>query len=186
MSPRRTTVPVDWDAARSLAAEAKAQGFSVFRLVSDSVRLAVELLRRGVSPSHALELLRLAEILLRLDAVPVPLAYLELVARKWGVCDDPEVVNLLRNVGGLFGDHAASGYGSLERLLGVLGSALPLFPGAKLSFGRVGDAWRLVLTYGGSASGKCLAHIVEEAIRRFGCSPNVRLEGSALLAEATC
>ncbi len=186
MSPRRTTVPVDLDAARSLAAAARTQGFSVLRLASDSVRLTVELLRHGVTPSNALELLRLVEILLRLDAVPVPLAYLELVARRWGVCDDPEVVDLLRNVGGLFGDHVAAGYGSLERLLGVLGAALPLFPGAKLSFGKAGDTWRLVLTYGGSASGKCLAYIVEEAMRRLGCNANIRLEGNALLAEATC
>ncbi len=182
MAPDKTTMPVDGDAARSLAAAAKAQGFPIVRLASDSVRLTVELLMRGLTPSTVLDLLKLVDVLLGL-----PLAYLELTARKWDACDDMEVARLLRDSGRLLGSRAAALYGSLGEFLGVLGRALALLPTPRLSFGQVdGRTWRIVLVHGGEKSGKCIAHVAEGAVRGFGCAPHVRLEGGAVLVEATC
>lgn len=57
----RTTVPVDSDVAKEVSTMAKSQGFSVVKLASDSLKLAVELLRRGITPSKALEMFKLME-----------------------------------------------------------------------------------------------------------------------------
>jgi hypothetical protein len=58
------------------------------KFVSDSLRLAVELLRRGITPTKALEMFKLTEKILTFDVVPVPLSYLELIAKKWNICED--------------------------------------------------------------------------------------------------
>jgi hypothetical protein len=99
----KTTVPVDSEVAKEVSSVAKSQGFSVAKFVSDSLKLAVELLKRGITPTKALEMLRLTEKILAFDIVPVPLAYLELIAKKWNTCDDQEVEHLLRETGEKFG-----------------------------------------------------------------------------------
>jgi hypothetical protein len=103
----KTTVPVDSEVAKEVSSAAKSQGFSVVKFVSDSLRLAVELLRRGITPTKALEMFRLTEKILAFDVVPVPLSYLELIA-KWNICDDQEVERLLQETGEKFGKVVAA------------------------------------------------------------------------------
>jgi hypothetical protein len=55
----KTTVPVDSEVAKEVSSVAKS--FSVAKFASDSLKLAVELLRRDITPTKALEMFRLTE-----------------------------------------------------------------------------------------------------------------------------
>ncbi|MEM0370551.1 MAG: hypothetical protein QXU58_04115, partial [Pyrobaculum sp.] len=57
----RSTLPVDGEVAREVSNLAKSQGFSVVRLTSDALKLTIELLKKGITPTRALEIFRLVE-----------------------------------------------------------------------------------------------------------------------------
>ncbi len=182
----KTTVPVDSEVAKEVSSVAKSQGFSVVKLASDSLKLAVELLRRGITPTKALEMFRLTEKILAFDAVPVPLSYLELVARKWNMCDDQEVEQFLRETGEKFGKIIAADYRTFGELMATASQFFSMLPVARLSFSRSGNAWRIVFTAAGELSLKCLSYFAEEAIKQFGCSVKTSYEGHIIVAEVTC
>ena len=182
----RSTVPVEGDVAKELSTVAKSQGFSVLRLASDSLRLALELLKRGITPTRALEMWRLTEKIAAFDAVPVPLSYLELVAKKWGVCEDPEVEAFLREVGAKFGKTVAGEFKSFGEFMSVATQFLSMLPVARLSLSRGGNTWRIVFTSAGSFSVKCLGYFAEEAVKQFGCVVKISYGDSTITAEVTC
>jgi len=183
--PRRTTVPVEADAAREFSEIAKIQGYSVVRLASDSLRLAVELFRRGISPSRGLEMFRLVELALAFDVVPVPLPLLELFAEKWGVCEDGDVAKALREMGARFGQLASARL-TFPELVQTAAQLFALFPTARLSFTRRGETWRIVFIAPGEKSAKCLATFAEEAIRQWKCQPKITTEKNVITAEIEC
>jgi len=182
---RRTTVPVEADAAREFSEMAKIHGYSVVRLASDALRLAVELFRRGISPSRGLEMFKLLELAIAFDVVPVPLPLLELFAEKWGVCDDEEVAKALREVGAKFGQLAATRL-TFPELVQTAAQLFALFPTARLSYTRRGGAWRIVFIAPGEKSAKCLAYFAEEAIRQWKCQPKIAMEKNVITAEIEC
>jgi len=182
----KTTIAVDSDVARELSSAAKSQGFSVVRLASDSLKLAVELLRRGITPTKALEMFRLTEKILAFDVVPVPLSYLELVAKKWKMCEDQEVEQFLRETGEKFGKVIAAEYRTFGEFMATASQFFPMLPVARLSFTRSGNTWRIVFTAAGGLSLKCLGYFAEEAIKQFGCSVKTSYEGNIIVAEVTC
>ncbi|MEM4651268.1 MAG: hypothetical protein QW086_05515 [Pyrobaculum sp.] len=182
----KTTVPVDSEVAKEVSSVAKTQGFSVVKLASDSLKLAVELLRRGITPTKALEMFRLAEKILAFDVVPVPLSYLELVARKWKTCEDQEVEQFLRETGEKFGKVVAAEYRTFGEFMATASQFFSMFPVARLSFSRSGNTWRIVFTSTGELSVKCLGYFAEEAIKQFGCSVKTSYEGNIIIAELTC
>ncbi|MGC8584044.1 MAG: hypothetical protein ACP5MH_10015 [Thermoproteus sp.] len=182
----RSTVPVEGDVARELSIVAKSQGFSVLRLASDSLRLALELLKRGITPTRAIEMWRLTEKIAAFDAMPVPLSYLELVAKKWGVCDDLEVEAFLREIGAKFGKIAAGEFRSFGEFMSVATQFLSMLPVARLSLSRDGNSWRIVFTSAGASSARCLGYFAEEAIKQFGCAAKISYGDSTITAEITC
>jgi len=182
----KTTVPVDSEVAREVSSAAKSQGFSVAELVSDSLKLAVELLRRGITPTKALEMFRLMEKVLALDIVPVPLSYLELVAKKWNICEDQEVERFLRETGEKFGKVVAAEFRSFNEVMSTASQFFSMLPVARLSFSRSGNTWRIVFTASGELSLKCFGYFAEEAIRQFGCSVKANYRGNTAIAEVTC
>jgi len=182
----KTTVPVDSDVAKEVSSVAKTQGFSVVKLVSDSLKLAVELLRRGITPAKALEMFKLFEKVLAFDVVPVPLSYLELVARKWKVCEHQEMERFLREIGEKFGKIVAAEYRTFGELMAVASQFFSMLPVARLSFNRSGNVWRIVFTTTGELSVRCLGYFAEEAIKQFGCSVKTSYEGNIIVAEVTC
>lgn len=182
----RTTVPVDSDVAKEVSTMAKSQGFSVVKLASDSLKLAVELLRRGITPSKALDMFKLMEKVLAFDVVPVPLSFLELVARKWKVCEDEEIEKFLRETGEKFGKVVASEFRSFSEFMAVVSQFFSMLPVARLSFSKSGNTWRIVFTTTGEMSVKFLGFFAEEAIRQFGCSVKTIYEGNTVTAEVTC
>lgn len=182
----RTTVPVDSDVAKEVSTMAKSQGFSVVKLASDSLKLAVELLRRGITPSKALEMFKLMEKVLAFDVVPVPLSFLELVARKWKVCEDEEIEKFLRETGEKFGKVVASEFRSFSEFMAVVSQFFSMLPVARLSFSKSGNTWRIVFTTTGEMSVKFLGFFAEEVIKQFGCSVKTIYEGNTVTAEVTC
>ena len=182
----KTTVPIDSEVAKEVSSVAKSQGFSVAKFVSDSLKLAVELLRRGITPTKALEMLRLTETILAFDIVPVPLAYLELIAKKWNTCNDQEVERFLRETGEKFGKVVAAEFRSFNELMATASQFFSMLPVARLSFSRSGNTWRIVFTAAGELSVKCLGYFAEEAIRQFGCSVKTDYRGNTIVAEVTC
>lgn len=182
----KTTVPVDSEVAKEVSSVAKSQGFSVVKLVSDSLKLAVELLRRGITPTKALEMFRLTEKILAFDVVPVPLSYLELVAKKWKMCEDQEVEQFLRETGEKFGKVIAAEYRTFGEFMAAASQFFSMLPVARLSFTRSGNTWRIVFTAAGGLSLKCLGYFAEEAIKQFGCSVKTSYEGNIIVAEVTC
>jgi hypothetical protein len=182
----KTTVPVDSEVAREVSSMAKTQGFSVVKLASDSLKLAVELLRRGITPTKALEMFRLTEKILAFDVVPVPLSYLELVARKWKTCEDQEVEQFLRETGEKFGKVVTAEYRTFGEFMATASQFFSMFPVARLSFSKSGNTWRIVFTATGELSAKCLGYFAEEAIKQFGCSVKTSYEGNIIIAEVTC
>jgi hypothetical protein len=150
----KTTVPVDSEVAKEVSSVAKAQGFSVVKLASDSLKLAVELLRRGITPTKALEMFGLTEKILAFDVVPVPLSYLELMARKWKTCEDQEVEQFLRETGEKFGKVVAAEYRTFGEFMATASQFFSMFPVARLSFSRSGNTWRIVFTATGGALGE--------------------------------
>jgi len=182
----KTTVPVDSEVAKEVSSAAKSQGFSMAKFVSDSLRLAVELLRRGITPTKALEMFKLTEKILTFDVVPVPLSYLELIAKKWNTCEDQEVERLLRETGEKFGKVVAAEFRSFNELMAVASQFFSMLPVARLSFSRSGNTWRIVFTATGGLSVKCLGYFTEEAIRQFGCSAKTDYQGNTIVAEVTC
>jgi hypothetical protein len=182
----KTTVPVDSEVAKEVSSAAKSQGFSVVKFVSDSLRLAVELLRRGITPTKALEMFRLTEKILAFDIVPVPLSYLEFIAKKWNICEDQEVEHFLREIGEKFGKVVASEFRSFNEVVTVASQFFSMLPVARLSFSRSGNTWRIVFTATGELSVRCLGYFAEEAIRQFGCSVKTDYQGNTIVAEVTC
>jgi hypothetical protein len=182
----KTTVPVDADVAKEVSSLAKSQGFSVVKLASDSLKLAAELLRRGITPTRAVEMFRLTEKILAFDVVPVPLSYLELLAKKWNVCEDEEVKRFLREVGEKFGKVVAAEYKTFGEFMAVASHFFSMLPVARLSFSRSGNTWRIVFTATGEFSVKCLAYFAEEAIKQFGCTVKTSFEGNVIIGEVTC
>jgi len=182
----KTTVPVDSDVAKEVSSVAKSQGFSVVKLASDSLKLAVELLRRGITPAKALEMFKLTEKILAFDVVPVPLSYHELVARKWNTCEDQEVQRFLREIGEKFGKVVAAEYRTFGELMATASQFFSMLPVARLSFSRSGNTWRILFTAVGELSVRCLSVFAEEAIKQFGCSVKMSYEGSVIAAEVTC
>jgi len=182
----KTTVPVDSEVAKEVSSAAKSQGFSVAKFVSDSLRLAVELLRRGITPTKALEMFRLTEKVLAFDVVPVPLSYLELIAKRWNICEDQEVERFLRETGEKFGKVVVAEFRSFNELMAVASQFFSMLPAARLSFSRSGNTWRIVFTATGGLSVKCLSYFTEEAIKQFGCSAKTDYQGNTIVAEVTC
>lgn len=182
----RTTVPVESEVAKEISAVAKAQGFSVLRLVSDSLKLAVELLKRGITPTRAVEMFRLMEKVLAFDVVPVPLSYLELLAKKWNTCDDGEVKRYLREVGEKFGKVLTSEFRTFGELMQVAAQFFSLLPVARVNFSKTGNTWRIVFVSAGETSVKCLGYFAEEAVKQFGCAVRVEYSGNTIVAEVTC
>jgi len=181
----RTTIPVEGDVAKEASTLAKSQRLSLIRFSSDALRLAVELFRRGISPSRGLEMFKLVELALAFDVVPVPLPLLELFAEKWGVCDDEDVAKMLRETGAKFGQLAAARL-TFPELVQTAAQFFALFPTARLSFTRRGEAWRIVFIAPGEKTAKCLATFAEEAIRQWKCQPKIAVEKNVITAELTC
>ncbi|ABO08929.1 hypothetical protein [Pyrobaculum calidifontis] len=181
----RTTIPVEGDVAKEASALAKSQRLSLIRFSSDALRLAVELFRRGISPSRGLEMFRLVELALAFDVVPVPLPLLELFAEKWGVCEDGDVAKALREMGARFGQLASARF-TFPELVQTAAQFFALFPTARLSFTRRGETWRIVFIAPGEKSAKCLATFAEEAIRQWKCQPKIAVEKNVITAEITC
>jgi len=181
----RTTIPVEGDVAKEASALAKSQRLSLIRFSSDALRLAVELFRRGISPSRGLEMFKLVELALAFDVVPVPLPLLELFAEKWGVCEDEDVAKALREMGARFGQLAATRL-TFPELVQTAAQFFALFPTARLSFTHRGDTWRMVFIAPGEKSAKCLATFAEEAIRQWKCQPKITTEKNVITAEITC
>lgn len=67
----KTTVPVEGDVAREISQLAKSQGFSISRLVTDSLKLSAEMLRRGITPTRALQMFRLFEKIMAFDVAAI-------------------------------------------------------------------------------------------------------------------
>jgi len=181
----RTTIPVEGDVAKEASALAKSQSLSLIRFSSDALRLAVELFRRGIPPSRALEMFKLLELALAFDVVPVPLPLLELFAEKWGVCDDEEVAKMLKETGAKFGQLAATRL-TFPELVQTAAQLFSLFPTARLSYTRRGDTWRIVFIAPGEKSAKCLTHFAQEAIRQWNCQPKIAMEKNIITAEISC
>jgi len=181
----RTTVPVEDDVAKEASALAKSRRLSLTRLSSDALRLAVELFRRGISPSRGLEMFRLMELALVFDIVPVPLPLLELFAEKWGVCEDEDVVKMLKETGAKFGQ-LVSAHFSFPELVQTVAQLFSFFPTARLSFTRRGEMWRIVFIAPGEKSVKCLTNFAEEAIRQWKCRPKITSEKNIITAEISC
>ena len=181
----RTTIPVEGDVAKEASALAKSQRLSLIRFSSDTLRLAVELFRRGISPSRGLEMFRLVELALAFDVVPVPLPLLELFAEKWGVCEDGDVAKALREMGARFGQLASARF-TFPELVQTAAQFFALFPTARLSFTRRGETWRIVFIAPGEKSAKCLATFAEEAIRQWKCQPKIAVEKNVIAAEISC
>jgi hypothetical protein len=182
----KTTVPVDSEVAKEVSSVAKSQGFSVAKLASDSLKLAVELLRRGITPTKALEMFKLMEKVLAFDAVPVPLSYLELMAKKWNMCEDQEVERFLRETGEKFGKVLAAEFRSFNEVMSVASQLFSMVPVARLSFSRSGNTWRIVFMATGELSVKCLGYFAEEAMRQFGCSVKTNYQRNTVIAEVAC
>ncbi|MEM0462633.1 MAG: hypothetical protein QXJ71_10120 [Pyrobaculum sp.] len=185
-SVSRTTVPVESEVAKEASSVAKAQGYSVVKLASDALKLAVELLRRGITPGKAIEMFRLLEKALAFDVVPVPLSYLELVAKKWKTCEDEEVIAFLKETGAKFGKIAVQDFRSFGEFMAVASQFFSLLPVSRLSFSRSGNTWRIVFAATGEMSVKCLGYFAEEAIRQFGCTVKTTYESNVIVAEVSC
>lgn len=182
----RSTLPVEGEVAKEVSNVAKSQGFSVVRLTSDSLKLALELLRRGITPTKALEIFRLVEKVVAFDAVPVPLSYLELAAKKWGICNDEEIEKFLRETGEKFGKIMAEEFRTFGELMSTVTQLLSMFPVARVMYSRSGNVWRIAFTSVGGNSVRCLGVFAEEAIKQFGCSVKTTYEGNTITAEVIC
>ncbi|MEM1926050.1 MAG: hypothetical protein QXR64_03245 [Pyrobaculum sp.] len=182
----RSTLPVDGEVAREVSNLAKSQGFSVVRLTSDALKLTIELLKKGITPTRALEIFRLVEKVVALDAVPVPLSYLELAAKKWGICNDVEIENFLRETGEKFGKVIADEFKTFGEFMATVTQLLSMFPVARVMYSKSGDVWRIAFTSVGSHSLRCLGIFAESAIRQYGCEVKTTYEENVITAEIVC
>lgn len=182
----RTTVPVDSEVAREISSIAKTQGYSMVSLVSDALKLAAELLKRGITPGKALEMFRLFTITLAFDVVPTPLSYLELIAKKWNICEDEEVISFLKEIGQKFGKIISNEFKNFNEFINIASLFFSMVPVSRLSFSRSGNTWRLVFTSTGKQSAECLRYFAEEAIRQFNCRIKTTSSGNVIVAEIVC
>ncbi|CCC81823.1 hypothetical protein [Thermoproteus tenax] len=181
----KSTVPVEGDVAREVASLARSHGLSVIRLATDSLKLAAEMLKRGITPSNALEMYKLLEKVMAFDAVPVPLSLMELLAKRWNICDDPEVENFLRETGEKFGKTLLSEFKTFGELVRTASLFLAQFPTARFTINRAGGVWKIYFAPAGPLSAKCLVHFAEGMIRQFGCNAKFTAD-SIITVEVEC
>ncbi|CCC81917.1 hypothetical protein [Thermoproteus tenax] len=182
----KTSLPVDKDIAEEVSAAAKAQGLQESKVVSDSLKLAMALLRRGVTPTKALDLYKFFELLLAFDIIPAPLALLQTLAHKWNICEDRDVQEVLRDSGRKFGRLAASVYGSFSEAVSTAVVFFSYLPAVKITASRSDQEWRIAFTAPGEGLEKCFYYFVEEAAGEFGCRAEVKAAGLAVEVKARC
>ncbi|MFN7106388.1 MAG: hypothetical protein ACK4M3_07400 [Pyrobaculum sp.] len=164
-----STLPVDRDTAREVYQMAKSRGILTIRFVSEALKLALDLYRRDITPALAREMYLLLEKTLAYDTVAVPLQVLELMAAKYGVCNDEEIERYLRDVGERFGRDMAAAFRNFGDFLVVAAHVFAILPPARISYSKKGDSWVVVFTSPAVHSLKCLQYFAEEVIRQFGC-----------------
>ncbi|MEL9991363.1 MAG: hypothetical protein QXP98_07755 [Thermoproteus sp.] len=182
----KTTIPVEKDVAQEFSQLAKSQGFSVVRLATDALKLTTELLKRGISPAAIIDIVKLFEKVMAFDAVPVPLSFLELLAEKWGVCDDENVEKTLREMGQKFGTILVEEFRTFGELLQVVSQISLLMPTARLSYVKSGNLWRIVFIPAGERSAKCFVYFAEESIKQFKCRTKIEYLSTHIVAEVMC
>lgn len=181
----RSTVPVEGDVAREVASLAKSHGFSIIRLATDALRLAAEMLKRGVTPANALEMYKLFEKIIAFDVVPVPLSFFELLAKKWDICNDPETESYLRETGEKFAKTLLSEFKTFGELIRAASLLFAQFPTARFNISKAGNIWKIYFAPAGPLSAKCLVYFAEGVIRQFGCTAKITLN-SVITAEVEC
>ncbi|ABL87346.1 conserved hypothetical protein [Pyrobaculum islandicum DSM 4184] len=181
----RSTVPVEGDVAREVASLAKSHGFSVVRLATDSLKLAIELMKRGVTPVNALEMYKLLEKIIAFDVVPVPLSFLELLAKKWDICNNPEIEHYLKEIGEKFGKTLLSEFKNFNEFVRVASLLFAQFPTTRFTINKTGNVWRIYFAPAGPLSARCLARFAEEVIKQFGCVTKTQYN-PVIAAEVEC
>lgn len=181
----KTTLPVNSAVAKEFISLARSRGYSVILLTTESLKLASELLKRGVSPGEALELYKLFERTLAFDVVPVPFVLLEYVAEKWNICEDPWVERYVRELGVKFGK-SISGDLKIEEFVKALAAAFRFLPTARFDFSKSRNKLNLVFILPGRRSVKCWLSFTEAALAQFNCGVKTSVEGATVLMEVVC